>query len=104
MKGEASGHPADPSTPFPFEIEDIAISAGPVAPVPFRAKETEAFLHGKEWGQAVLEQATRVLMGEVAPRTSPHRATKEYRLELLPALLQETVEMAIQRIQTQENN
>lgn len=81
-------------------IEEIAISVGPVAPVPFRASRTEAFLRGKEWGEDVLEQATRVLLSEVAPRSSPHRATKEYRLELLPSLLSETLGMAIERLRT----
>ncbi|RIK33956.1 MAG: hypothetical protein DCC52_01930, partial [Chloroflexi bacterium] len=70
-----------------IEIQDVAISAGPVAPVPFRAAQTEEFLRGKILGDAVLQTAAEILAKEARPRTSAHRATKEYRYELLPALL-----------------
>ncbi|MCL4396573.1 MAG: FAD binding domain-containing protein [Chloroflexi bacterium] len=78
-------------------IADAAISAGPVAPVPFRARETEAFLRGKLSGAETLAQAARVLTNEVEPRTSAHRATREYRFELLPVLLQDVVTRAMNR-------
>jgi carbon-monoxide dehydrogenase medium subunit len=79
------------------EFEDVSISAGPVAPVPFRATKTEEFLRGKMLSDETLAQATQVLMSEVSPRTSPHRATKEYRYELLPALLREVLTKAVER-------
>lgn len=84
---------------FRFQIEDSAISAGPVAPVPFRAKRTEEFLRGKILDDNVLQQAAQILVNEAQPRTSAHRATKEYRFELLPALLKQTLTKAVERAQ-----
>ncbi len=79
------------------EVEDVAISAGPVAPVPFRAQETEAFVRGKRLSDDTIAQAAQVLLSEVNPRTSPHRATREYRTELLPALLRQVLLEAMDR-------
>ncbi len=81
-----------------LRIGDISISAGPVAPVPFRASKTEEFLRGKAVNAQTLDQAAQILLREVAPRTSAHRATREYRLELLPMLLRKTVGAALDRI------
>ena len=78
-------------------FESVAISAGPVAPVPFRAAQTEAFLRGRTWSHETCARATEILLGEARPRTSPHRATKEYRFELLPVLLEKTVSCAVER-------
>jgi CO/xanthine dehydrogenase FAD-binding subunit len=77
----------------------VAISAGPVAPVPFRAKETEAYLQGKTLNQETLAEAQRILVDEARPRTSPHRATREYRYELLPSLLEQVLTRAVERAQ-----
>ncbi len=85
-----------------FAIQDVAISAGPVAPVLFRATQTEAFLRGKEVDTTTLDEAGRVLLAEAKPRTSAHRATKEYRFELLPAMLREVVTRAVERAKTAE--
>jgi CO/xanthine dehydrogenase FAD-binding subunit len=79
------------------EIERIRISCGPAGPKPFRANQTEQFLAGKRWDEAVFKEAAKILGGEVSLRTSAHRATKEYRHQLLPVLLAEVVENAIRR-------
>ncbi|MCC7161932.1 MAG: FAD binding domain-containing protein [Anaerolineae bacterium] len=78
-------------------IEDVAISAGPVAPVPYRASAVEEFLRGKTADQPVLQEAAELLVANAHPRTSAHRATKEYRFELLPMLLQQTLRAALER-------
>lgn len=83
-----------------FGIEDAAICAGPVAPVPFRAKHTEEFLRGKILDDEVLRQAAQILVSEAQPRTSAHRATREYRFELLPTLLAQTLRAAMERANT----
>ncbi len=80
-----------------FAIDDVAISAGPVAPTLFRAARTEEFLRGKVLDDATLEQAARVLLSEAQPRTSAHRATREYRVELLPTMLREVMTRAVKR-------
>lgn len=76
---------------------DVAISAGPVAPVPFRALKTEQFLRGRVLDETTLVQAVELVLLEVAPRTSAHRATREYRLELLPSLLRDVLTRAVER-------
>lgn len=76
---------------------DVVISAGPVAPVPFRAAKTEQFLRSRVPDETILLQAEEILLLEAAPRTSAHRATKEYRLELLPSLLREVLTRAVER-------
>lgn len=80
-----------------WTMQEVAISAGPVAPVPFRARRTEEFLRGKSLTDTVVEAAAQVLLSEVQPRTSAHRATREYRLELLPTLLEQTLRTAVER-------
>lgn len=78
-------------------IDDIAISAGPVAPVPYRAVAVEEFLRGKRADENVVGKAAQLLLANARPRTSPHRATKEYRTELLPMLLEHTLHTALER-------
>lgn len=78
-------------------IDSVAIAAGPVAPTPFRALRAEAFLMGKAPSDDVVAAASDVMLGEVTLRTSPHRATAEYRRELLPVLLREALGKAVAR-------
>ncbi len=85
--------------PSAVRVENVAISAGPVAPVPFRAGKTEEFLRGKSLSEETVARAQAILLGEAGPRTSPHRATKEYRVELLPALFERTLRCAVERAQ-----
>lgn len=82
-----------------FGINEVAICAGPVSPIPFRATRTEEFLRGKILDENATTQAARILVNEAQPRTSAHRATKEYRYELLPVLLKQTLEKAMERAQ-----
>ena len=70
---------------------------GPVAPTPFRAAQTEAFLAGKRATSESIETASAILLSESKLRTSPHRATAEYRREVLPVLLREAMMNAIAR-------
>jgi CO/xanthine dehydrogenase FAD-binding subunit len=81
-------------------IEDVALAVAPVAPTPFRCKQTEAFLTGKPATAESIEAAVEVLLRECKPRTSPHRATAEYRKEVLPVLLRRTLSRAIERAKT----
>jgi carbon-monoxide dehydrogenase medium subunit len=83
-------------------IEAVALAVAPVAPTPFRCKQTEAFLTGKLANANSIEAAVEVLLSECKPRTSPHRATAEYRKEVLPVLLRRTLSCAIERVKTGE--
>ncbi len=75
----------------------VRIAVGPVAPTPYRACATEEFLLNKPATDETIEAAIPVLLGECHPRTSAHRATTEYRREMLSVLLRQTVGTAIVR-------
>ncbi len=78
-------------------IAGIRISCGPAGPKPFRARNTEDYLSGKSWQGSDFDQALSILEGEVSLRTSPHRATQQYRQQLLPVLLREVLDKAAKR-------
>lgn len=78
-------------------IADVRVALGPVAPTPFRARATEDVLRGRQPDALTLREATDVLVGETRPRTSPHRATAEYRHEVIPVLFEEAIGRAVQR-------
>jgi CO/xanthine dehydrogenase FAD-binding subunit len=84
------------------QIEKVALAVAPVAPTPFRCQQTEASLTGKPATSESIERAVAVLLSECKPRTSPHRATAEYRKEVLPVLLRRTLSKAIERAKTGE--
>jgi carbon-monoxide dehydrogenase medium subunit len=65
------------------------VGLGPVAPVPFRARETEAFLRGRPATEETFRQAGEIAAGEAKPRTSLLRASKEYRVEVLKVLVRQ---------------
>ncbi|MCJ7717983.1 MAG: FAD binding domain-containing protein [Anaerolineales bacterium] len=79
------------------KLIDIRISCGPAGPRPFRAKNTEKFIKGNNWDEKTYQEACLVLDGEVSLRTSAHRATKEYRHLLLPVLLKNVLDSAVER-------
>ena len=78
-------------------LEKVRVSCGPAGPKPFRALKMEEYLSGKAWKESVFQEASKILAGEVSLRTSKHRATKEYRHQLLPVLLQNVMDTAIER-------
>ena len=78
-------------------IQDVRIACGPAGPRPFRAYQTESIFKGKIFDDNTFNQACRVLESEVSLRTSPHRATKEYREMLLSVLLREVLDAAVAR-------
>jgi CO/xanthine dehydrogenase FAD-binding subunit len=80
-----------------FEWARLAL--GPVAPVPFRAGESESFLAGKPVSADMIQQAGQIAAHEAQPRTSLLRASREYRLEVLPVLVREGLERAVEQAQ-----
>lgn len=80
-------------------IADIRIAVGPAGPVPYRAQQTEATLRGKPLTEETLADAEKALQAEARFRTSPHRATAEYRYHLAGVLLRQTLQTAWQRTQ-----
>ena len=75
-------------------IQDAGLAVGPAGVRPLRARATEQAIIGSALGEAGLSNALDVLSGEVKLRTSPHRATAEYRHHLLSGLMRRTLSAA----------
>jgi carbon-monoxide dehydrogenase medium subunit len=78
-------------------IVHACIGLGPVAAHPFRAHQAEAFLEGQPPTAGVFEQAGRLAQGESSPRSSVKRASREYRLAIVPVLVSEALATAKER-------
>lgn len=80
-------------------IEWTRIGLGPVAPVPFRACEAEAFLAGRPATEEIFVQAGEIAANESNPRSSPLRASREYRLKVAKVVVHRGLEKAVARAQ-----
>ena len=78
-------------------ISRATIALGPVAPRPFRAWEAEAFLVGRPPTTEVFEQAGRTAREASNPRSSVMRASKGYRLAIIPRLVSDALAVAYER-------
>ncbi len=72
------------------QIRDIRIAIGPAGPVPFRAQAAEAILRGQSPQNDTVASALMAIHNEVRYRTSPHRATAEYRHQVSDAIFMDT--------------
>ena len=74
------------------------IAIGPAGPIPFRATESEAILLAADpLDEAAIAAAIAAAQGQAELRTSKHRATKEYRHEMIAVLLDRVLPAAIDR-------
>ena len=78
-------------------IANIRVVIGPSGPTPRRISPVEEFLHGRVLDPEACAQALQVLLGSVHFRSSPNRASTEYRQQLVGVLLQDTLNLAWQR-------
>ena len=78
-------------------IRRATVALGPVSTRPFRAAATEACLAGQSASEIVLAEAGRVAQGECNPRTSVMRASREYRLAVIPELVRAALREAVER-------
>ncbi len=78
-------------------ITQTAIALGPVASCPHRAAEAEASLISRAPGPEAFAEAARLAQHSADPRSSINRASREYRLAILPALVEEALGMAAER-------
>jgi xanthine dehydrogenase FAD-binding subunit len=78
-------------------ISGIRVAIGPSGPTPFRAEGVEQALIGKNPAVDSLNEAKNVLKETIKFRTSPRRATAEYRYHLGGVLLNEVVLKAWKR-------
>jgi len=76
---------------------DLHIAVGPSGPIPKRIRAAEEVLCGKPLTTASFAQAIEALLNTVHYRTSPRRASSEYRRHLSKSLLEETLWAAWQR-------
>jgi CO/xanthine dehydrogenase FAD-binding subunit len=67
-------------------IHEARIAIGGVAPVPFRAREAEAWLAGAEWSEAALREAGRLAASAASPASDLH-ASADYRRWLVGKLV-----------------
>ena len=78
-------------------ISLIRISAGPSGPTPRRLPMTEETFYGQPFTPEGCDRALGVMLNEVHFRSSPHRASAEYRQHLAGVLLYDTLQTAWQR-------
>ncbi len=76
------------------------ITIGPAGPTPFLAEKTMAYLTGKPANKQTFSEAAEVALAEVNLRSSRHRATAEYRIEMIRTQLPKTLAQAVARAKT----
>jgi carbon-monoxide dehydrogenase medium subunit len=78
-------------------IQDIRVALGPSGLIPFRAKDVENLLRGQPLFAGIIQQACTALTQEANFRTSPHRATADYRRHLAISLLKTLLDIVWER-------
>ncbi|MBN1220652.1 MAG: FAD binding domain-containing protein [Anaerolineae bacterium] len=78
-------------------ITSARITIGPAGPTPFVARQTMTFLTGKPATPDMFAAAAEVALAEVHLRASHHRATAEYRAEMIRVQLPKTLARATER-------
>lgn len=78
-------------------IKDIRIAVGPGGATPFRATKAESVLCSKPLNEAIVESALEALLTEIRFRSSPRRASADYRQHLVATLFKDTLESAWER-------
>lgn len=76
-------------------IRRATVALGPVATCPFRAAATEAYLAGQKTSEVAFAEAGRITQAECNPRTSVMRASREYRLAVIPELVRDALQAAV---------
>jgi len=79
------------------DVAAAVIAMGPVAPRPFRARSAEAALRGGPPTQEMIEAAAWLAQEEADPRSNPLRASRTYRLSVIPVLVEEALTLALDR-------
>jgi len=80
-------------------IKDIRIAVGPGAAIPWRARDAEQVLVGKSINDETVEAALETLLAHVGFRSSPRRASADYRRHLVGTLFKDTLEAAWHRVE-----
>jgi carbon-monoxide dehydrogenase medium subunit len=78
-------------------VESAAIALGPVGTTPLRAREAEAYLRGGVPTVDQFSQAAQIVRRTANPRDSVMRASREYRLAIIPPMVESALLKAAQR-------
>jgi carbon-monoxide dehydrogenase medium subunit len=78
-------------TTDPQIISHAVIAVGPAGSVPQKADRAAAYLVGKQPIRENFFRTGDLAIKETIPRSSPLRASKEYRLEIIPKLISKTL-------------
>ncbi|MBL8079619.1 MAG: FAD binding domain-containing protein [Anaerolineales bacterium] len=79
------------------QVNDIRIAVGPGGGTPFRATETENALRGKTFNAESLNNALESLLAQAKFRTSPRRASADYRQHIVDGLFRDVLGTAWSR-------
>lgn len=77
----------------------VRIALGPVAPVPFRAREAERLLSGASISPGVIRRAALEAAKESNPRTSLLRGSEEYRRDMVANLVERGIHRGVERLE-----
>ncbi len=75
------------------------ITLGPVAPIPFRAKEAEKVLVSAPIKEEVIKEASQRAVQESNPRSSLLRGSEEYRKTMVGVFVERGIRKAIERLE-----
>ena len=78
-------------------IAAVRVAAGPTGPTPRRIIPVEEYLRGQLMNPAACSHALDILLDTVHFRTSPYRASAEYRQHLVEVLLNDAMQIAWRR-------
>ena len=84
------------------QVVAATIAIGPAGPIPFRAMSAEEVLTSAPYDAALLEAVVEAAQSQAQLRTSRHRASKEYRHEMVAVLLRRVLMRAMERARTAE--
>lgn len=79
------------------QVVAAAIAIGPAGPIPFRAADAEELLTSAPYSDELLEAVIDAAQSQAQLRTSRHRASQEYRHEMVAVLLRRVLSRAITR-------
>jgi len=78
-------------------VKDIRIAVGPGGGTPFRATEAENILRGQTFDEDSLNRALASLLSQAKFRTSPRRASADYRQHIVDGLFRDVLGTAWSR-------
>ncbi|MCC6455668.1 MAG: FAD binding domain-containing protein [Caldilineaceae bacterium] len=78
-------------------ISAATIAIGPAGPIPFRAASAEALLTSAPFSDDLLTEAIIAAQQQAQLRTSRHRASREYRHEMIAVLMRRVLIRALAR-------